>query len=400
MREYGGVWPPHGKPEVTKRKGSVKQMEDRVLETFLELVKIDSETYHEQAISAYVCDIAQACGFAYHVDNAGKAIGGETGNVYVWIPAAGVDAPPVIFSSHLDTVSPGRGVEPVVNRGRVVSRGDTILGADCKAGAAVAIELMHLSSEGKLSHGPLELVFTVAEEKQLQGARNLEWDRLKARNAFVLDGAGAVGEVINASPTQDNLLFTFKGRAAHAGVEPEKGINAIYGASWAISLMRLGRIDSETTANIGTISGGHAVNVVPDRVVVEGEVRSLDPQKLEEQKKSMLKAAMEAEVSVGVGVEVKVERAYDGFLIDPDDPMMLLASEAGKAMGIRIEKKSSGGGSDANILNASGIKSVVLGMGARESHTTHEYLETQELRKLVRFCSEIAAAAGRLRGSG
>lgn len=198
-------------------------MEDRVLETFLQLVKIDSESFHEGAAVDFVCKTAKRCGFDYHVDDAGKAIGGEAGNVYVKMPATGVDAPPVIFSSHLDTVSPGKGVEPVVSRERIVSRGETILGADCKAGVAVAIELMYLSREGKLSHGPLELVFTVAEEKQLLGARYLEWDRLQSRHAYVLDGAGPVGDVINASPTQENLRFVFKGKAAHAGVEPEKG---------------------------------------------------------------------------------------------------------------------------------------------------------------------------------
>jgi len=238
----------------------------------------------------------------------------------------------------------------------------------------------------------------VAEEKQLQGVRHLEWDRIEAHHAYVLDGAGGVGEVINSSPTQDNLEFVFNGKAAHAGVEPEKGTNAIYGAAWAVSLMHLGRIDSETTANIGVIEGGRAVNIVPDRVVVQGEVRSLDLKKLEEQRKSMMRAAMEAEASVGVGVEVKVERVYDGYLIEPKDSLILLASEAGKAMGIKIEVKNSGGGSDANFLNGHGIKSVVLSMGVREPHTTHEYLDIQELHKLVRLCSEIAAATGRLRG--
>lgn len=373
-------------------------MEDRVLENFLKLARMDSESFHEAAVVDFVCEAASACGLACHVDDAGKAIGGETGNVYVKMPATGVDAPPIIFSAHMDTVSPGRGVEPMVSKGRIVSRAETVLGADCKAGVAVAIELMYLSREGKLRHGPLELVFTVAEEKQLLGAQNLERDRLEARHAFVLDGSGPVGEVINASPTQENLSFVFKGKAAHAGVEPEKGTNAIYGASWAVSLMRLGRIDSETTANIGVIAGGRAVNIVPDRVEVAGEVRSLDAEKLEKQKKSMIKAAMEAEASVGVGVEIKVERAYEGFVLDRKDPLILLVVEAGKAMGMKIETKHSGGGSDANILNASGIRSVVLSMGVRESHTTYEYLEVQELHKLTRLCREIAASAGRLRG--
>ncbi|MBC7229550.1 MAG: M20/M25/M40 family metallo-hydrolase [Actinobacteria bacterium] len=370
---------------------------ERALKTFLELAAIDSETYHEGELAAYVMRTAREAGFEPYMDNAGKAVGGEAGNLYINLPSRGVEAPPVIFCAHMDTVSPGKGVRPVLKEERVISGGNTILGADCKAGVAAILELMLLSAEGRLRHGPLELVLTVAEEKQLQGVRHLEWERLKSRHAFVLDGEGGVGSIINASPTQDNLEFVFHGRAAHAGVEPEKGKNAIFGAAWAISLMRLGRLDSETTANIGIIRGGRAVNIVPDRVVAEGEVRSHDLGKLDEQRKSMVRAALEAEGAVGVGVEVKVERAYDGYRIDADDPLVLLAKEAGKAMGMRMELRPSGGGSDANFLNAAGIRALVLGMGAREPHTTHEYLETRDLSRLVRLCSEIAAAAGRLR---
>ncbi len=372
-------------------------MEDRILETFLAMVSIDSETYHESAMAEFVREMAREAGFETYMDNAGKAIGGEAGNIYVRMPGNGVDAPPIIFCSHLDTVSPGKGIEPVVKGDRVISAGETILGADCKAGVAAIVEIMRLSSEGSIKHGPIEIILTVAEETQLQGVRNLEWDRIDARHAYVLDGAGGVGEVINASPTQDNLEFVFKGKAAHAGVEPEKGINAIYGASWAVSLMRLGRIDSETTANIGVIGGGRAVNIVPDRALVQGEVRSLDAGKLEDQRKSMIRAALEAEAAVGVGVDVKVERAYDGYLIDSGDPLVLLALEAGKAMGMKIDIVRSGGGSDANVMNGYGIRSIVLGIGARQPHTTYEYIDILELHKLVRLCCKIAAAAGRLR---
>ncbi|MBC7247719.1 MAG: M20/M25/M40 family metallo-hydrolase [Actinobacteria bacterium] len=372
---------------------------DRVLEEFLRLVRIDSETYHEGEAVAYVCREAERAGLLPYVDGAGGAIGGEAGNVYVTVPANGLDAPPILFCSHLDTVSPGRGIKPRLVNGRVTSDGTTILGADCKAGVAVMLEMMRMAAEGAFRHGPLEMLFTVAEEKQLQGVRNLEPGRLKARHAFVLDGSGEVGEIINASPTQDNLEFIFTGRAAHAGVEPEKGINAIYGACWAVSLMRLGRIDSETTANVGIIQGGRAVNIVPDKVVVRGEARSLDVAKLDGQRKSMIRAALEAETAVGVGVEVKVERAYEGFRIEPRDPLVLLAVEGGKAMGLPMEIRASGGGSDANFLNTMGIKAVVLSMGANRPHTTQEYIEARDLGRLLRLCREIAEAAGRLRSA-
>lgn len=372
---------------------------ERILDTFLRLVRIDSETYHEGKIVEFVTDEMRRCGLQPYVDDAGREIGGEGGNVYAAVPADGVEAPPLLFCAHLDTVSPGRGVEPIVQGERIVSGGQTILGADCKAGVTAILELIRMAQERAYPHGPLEFVLTVAEEKQLQGVRLLERNRLQAEHAFVLDGSGPVGDIINASPTQENLEFVFTGRAAHAGVEPEKGINAIFGACWAVSLMRLGRIDSETTANIGVIKGGQAVNIVPDRAVVEGEIRSLDPDKLDEQRRAMIRCAVEAETAVGVGVEVKVERAYHGYRIDPGDPLVQLAVEAGKAMGLRMEVKPSGGGSDANHLNASGIRSLVLSMGSREAHTCHEYLEIKDLFRLVRLCAEIAGTAGRLRSA-
>lgn len=374
-------------------------MENRVLDTFLALASTESESLHEAEVAALVMKTAKECGFEAYMDNAGKAIGGDAGNVYVNIPASGVEAPPVVFSAHLDTVGPAKGVKPVVKGERVISEGDTVLGADCKAGVAALLELMRMAAEGRLRRGPLELVFTVAEEIQLQGARNLEWGRLKGRHAFVLDGSGSVGDVINASPTQENLEFIFTGKAAHAGVEPEKGVNAIFGAAWAISLMHLGRIDSETTANIGVIKGGRAVNIIPDKVVVQGEVRSRRASKLEEQRKAMVRAALEAEAAVGVGVEIKVERAYEGFDIEQRDPIIMLCKEAGKSLGMKLETKPSGGGSDANVFNANGIRAVVLSMGALEAHTTHEYLEIKDLRRLVDLCAAIAASAGRLRGA-
>jgi tripeptide aminopeptidase len=374
-------------------------MRDRVLDIFLDLARIDSESLHEAAVAAYVMKAARSLGFEPYMDDAAEMLGGEAGNVYIKIPSSGVDAPPLILCAHMDTVTPGKSVEPVVERGKVIARSDTILGADCKAGVAVIIELMNLSSEGKLAHGPLEMILTVVEEKGLKGVREIEWERIDARHAVVLDGAGEVGEVVNASPTQDNLEMVFAGKAAHAGVEPEKGVNAIQGASWAISRMHLGRIDSETTANIGIIEGGRAVNIVPDRVEVKGEVRSLDLAKLEEQRESMVKTALEAEGAVGVGVEVEVERAYDGYHVDPEDALVKLAVEAGKAMGLKMGVGPSGGGSDANFFNSAGVKSVVLSIGAREPHTFDEYIEVRDLHKLVELCSEMAQAAGRLRGA-
>jgi tripeptide aminopeptidase len=371
--------------------------DDRILDTFLDLARIESVSLRERGVAEYIMRAARENGFDAYMDKAGEALGGNAGNVYVKIPGFQIEAPPLMFCSHMDVVTPVEGVEPVVKGERVVSASKTILGADCKAGITAMIELMRMSAQGEVEHGPLELLFTIAEEQQLQGSRHIERKRIESKNAVVLDGEGAVGKIINASPTQDNLDFIFKGKAAHSGVEPEKGVNAILGASWAISLMHLGRIDSDTTANIGVINGGRAVNIVPEMVLVKGEVRSLKPDKLEQQRKAMVKAALEAEAAVGVGVEVKVERAYEAFHIDPKDPLVQLAVEGGRAMGLKMEIESSGGGSDANYFNTVGIKSVVLSIGAREPHTVHENVKVKDLHKLARLCGEIANSAGRMR---
>jgi tripeptide aminopeptidase len=372
-------------------------MTERILDTFMDLARIESESLNEAGVAEYVMEVARKAGFETYMDKAGEALGGNAGNVYVKMPAFQIEAPPIMFCAHMDTVTPSSGVEPVVKGERVVSAGKTILGADCKAGVAAMVELMRMSARGEIEHGPLELLFTIAEEQQLQGARRVDRKRLESRHALVLDGEGPVGKIINRSPTQDNLEFTFRGQAAHSGVEPEKGVNAIFGAAWAISLMRMGRIDSETTANIGMINGGRAVNIIPDTAVVKGEVRSLDVKKLENQRKSMVKAALEAEAAVGVGVEIKVDRVYEGFSFELKDPLVQLAIEGGKAMGIKMEVHPSGGGSDANFFNTIGIKSIVLSIGAREPHTINESVKVKDLQKLCRLCAEIANLTGRMR---
>lgn len=375
----------------------VVAVDDRLLDYFIQLTKVDSESLHEGEMARLLMEEMRSLGLEPYMDETGKRIGGEAGNVYVSVPASGMDAPPLLLCAHLDTVSPGRGIKAKVKGDRVVSEGDTILGADCKVGIAVLMDLLRGAVRGEFPHGPLEFLFTVAEEKGLQGVRHLEREKIKSRHALVVDGAGKVGKVIIASPTQDNVKMTFQGRAAHAGVEPEKGINAIYGAAWAISMIRWGRIDADTTANVGVIQGGKAVNIVPDEVVALGEVRSLVPEKLEEHKKAIRKAAVETENSTGVGVRVEFERAYEGFSIPEDDPLVQVVVEGGKAMGMKVLPTSSGGGSDANFLNAAGIRAVVLSMGVMESHSTREFVEVEELNRLSRWLREIVQVAGNLR---
>jgi tripeptide aminopeptidase len=359
--------------------------------TFLDLIGIDSETFKEGNLARYITERVEEWGFKVQVDGAGKVLGSDTGNLYIRIPGTSRGAPPLLLNAHLDTVSPGSRVRPVVNGEKVYSEGDTILGADCKSGIAIILDILKDVSEGKLKHCPLEVLFTIAEERGLLGIKNCDLSMLESKHALVLDGTGPAGVIVTSAPTQDNLEFLFKGRKSHAGTEPEKGINAIQGAAWGISLMRLGRIDGETTANIGIIEGGLATNIVPDLVVARGEVRSINPEKLDSQRSSMIRAALEAESAIGVGVEVKIERAYDGYVLPNTNPFILLIREAGKALGMKVQTSSSGGGSDANILNARGIRSVVMNTGAFNPHSEREYLNLAEFTRASRLCKEIIA---------
>jgi tripeptide aminopeptidase len=349
-------------------------------------------------MASLVLDRARRLGLQAVMDEAGEKIGGEAGNVFVSVPARGLEAPALLFCAHLDTVMPTGGRRAGLEGGKVVIPGAS-LGADCKVGVAALLDLMEGAVKGEFIHGPLEFLFTVAEEKGLKGVREADFSLVRARHAVVVDGAGKVGGIVTVSPTQENIRFVFLGKSAHAGVEPERGINAIYGAAWALSMMRPGRIDEETTMNIGLIRGGEAVNIVPERVEVEGEIRSISPEKLDKQKKAMIRAALEAEASVGVGVEVKTERVYEGFRLEPRDPLVLMVAEAARSMGMPPRLTASGGGSDANILNSVGIRALVVDMGVMNPHTKEEYVEVEELRRLARWCREIAQAAGRLRGA-
>ncbi len=364
-------------------------LEDRIVSTFLELAAIDSESYHERAISEHLSSIASRLGLEHFSDNAGEELGSEAGNLYIRVPARGADVPPLCLSAHMDTVEPGRGVVPVVRDGVIRSSGDTILGADCKAGIAVILELLFCSSEGGLRHGPLEILFSVAEEQGLQGIRHMDASQILSRHALVLDGSGPVGRAVKASPTQDNLILTIIGKAAHAGVEPEAGINAIQAASRAIAGMTLGRIDEQTTANIGTIEGGVAVNIVPELVRVQGEVRSHDPGKLRSQMESMVAAAQRACDRSGAIMEHAIRRAYDGYRIPEDEPLLLLAERAARASGLAFAAVATGGGSDANFLNRLGLTALVLNMGARNCHTLSEYVEVAEMVKLADWLAAI-----------
>lgn len=365
----------------------------RIIEEFLELVRVDSVSGQERRVADLLKKKLAALGLEVFEDRAGQAVGSATGNVIGRLPGSGGDGA-LLLCAHMDTVEPGRGVRPVVEGGVIRSSGDTVLGADDKAGIAAILEALRVIREQEMEHGGLEVVFTIWEEGGLFGAKNLDYSLITARTGFVLDSDGAPGTIVTRAPYQDKIGATITGRAAHAGINPESGINAIQVASHAISQMKLGRVDDETTSNIGIITGGKAINIVPDSVNIQGEARSLDEAKLEAQTEHMCRALREAAGQFGAIADIRTEKIYTGFNLAQDSPPVRLAVEAARSLGLSPSLEKTGGGSDANVFNGMGIAAAVLGIGMKKVHTTEEYITVADLVDNARYLLEIIKAAG------
>jgi len=366
---------------------------ERFLADFLELARIPSPSGKEREVAQAVKAKIAAMGLTVLEDGAGKGFGGEQGNLIIKVPGNLEGVPPLLLNAHLDTVLPCENVNPIVEGDKVRSDGRTVLGADNKAGVCVLLELLRVLKEDGVQHGPLEIVFTVAEEGGLLGAKYLDYSLISATVGFVLDSGPPVNKVIVKAPSQKNLRAIVKGKSAHAGVSPEKGINAIQLAARAIAAMRLGRIDHETTANIGVIRGGLATNIVPEEVEILGEARSHDQRKLEEQIAHMV-SMLEREAQRGGGkAEVQVTDVYRSFHITENDlPARVLKAALAK-MGMEPQWEATGGGSDANIFNEHGIKSVLICCGEESPHSPeNERLDIPSALQSVELLVNIVTA--------
>ncbi|MFH1736764.1 MAG: M20/M25/M40 family metallo-hydrolase [Actinomycetota bacterium] len=362
----------------------------RLTETFLDLVRIDSLSFRERAVGDYVLGTLNTLRIDCREDGAAGKVSGDCGNIIARLPG---NAPgqAILFAAHLDTVGPSLGIEPVIKQGVIRSAGRTVLGADDKMGITAILEVIRTIQEKGLKHPPLTAVFTVAEERGLLGARALDIRRIRADVGFILDEGGPVGKIIVKAPYQDFLACEFTGRAAHAGVEPEKGRSAVAAAARAITGMKLGRLDKETTANIGVIDGGTAINVVPEQARIEGEARSLSTKKLARQISGMSDACAKAASAEKVKQKTTVRRLYDGFDLRSNHPAVVTAVAAIRATGKRPRLSSSGGGSDTNVFNARGIPAVNLSVGYERVHSINEYLPLREMEAAARMTLALAA---------
>jgi len=362
--------------------------EKRLLDTFLDYVKIDSETGNERAVCDRLVADLRAIGCTVTTDEAGAKAGSNGYNIYATLP--GVEgSEPIAMSSHLDTVTPGNGIEPVVENGVIRSKGNTILGGDDKGGVVAILEAMRVVSEQKLPHRTVEGIFTICEEGGLRGAKNLDYSRIQSRVAAVFDGGGDVGKIVTSAPGQLKLTAAVIGRAAHAGVAPEKGISAIQVAAHAVAQMKLLRIDSETTANIGTFTAQGATNIVPERVELQAECRSRSTDKLRAQGQHMVDCLQKACDQFGATLEYELETSYLSYEVGEKDPFILQIEEACSALSITPSQVASGGGSDANIMSQHGIKAVVLATGMDKVHTVEEQLTLKNLEDTARLALQL-----------
>ena len=365
---------------------------ERLVHTFLEIVQVNSQTKNERAMADYLKGKLGELGLAVKEDNAGEVFGGNAGNVIATLEGK-ADKKALLLSAHMDRVAPGENIRPVVEGDLIKSGGETILGADDGAGLAVILEVLQVLRENNLQHGLLEVVFTVAEEGGLNGSKGLDVESLVAKQAVIFDSSGDAGIVINQAPAQDEIVARVYGQAAHAGVAPEKGINAIVVAAKAIAKMQVGRLDEETTTNIGVITGGKAANIVPDFVEVRGEARSFREEKLQKATETMMAAFTSAAAEENGRVEMDVKRLYAAYHHPEDHKLLQLVKKAGEAVGLKIIIQSSGGGSDANILNGKGIDAVNLGVGNGGAHTLQEFQKISELLKVAEMAVKIVEFA-------
>lgn len=353
---------------------------DRLLETFLRLVRIDSYHGHEDRIVEVLEPTLHAAGLTTEVD--------AHGNLIARWESQDSDAAPLMLNAHMDTVWPTPGMEPVVTDEGVASDGSSVLGADDKAGVAAIVEGVQAVADAGLPHGPIELVFTVGEDVGHIGSRAFDPEAIESRRGLVFDGDGPVGTVVTEGPSAQAFTAVFRGRAAHAGVEPENGVSAIAMAARAIDRMKLGRISRYTVANIGTINGGQAVNIVPPEVTLVGQARSLRPRVLEQQIAHMREVMEEAANEFGGTVEYEETMRIDAFGFNQQNPVVIWANRAIRAAGLEPTPVYTVGGSDAHEFNSKGIWSVMLGMGCTGAHTVDEFAPHEALRQMAQVAAQ------------
>lgn len=375
----------------------------RMKDHFLEIIQIDSLSKKERAVALVLQKQLALLGATVTYDDAGEAIGGEIGNLIARLPASDPTRGPILLSAHMDTVVPGEGIKPICDGDIIRSDGTTILGGDDKSGIAIIIEVLRSLTEQKIPHGEIEVIFTICEEYGLVGAKHLDLSHINSKYGLVLDCDHA-DFLFTKAPAADRLEFTIHGVEAHAGVCPEAGISAIQIAADAISRMPLGRIDFETTANIGLIEGGAGVNIVPKTVHIRAEARSHSQEKLAEQSARMRDCFREAVQKFAIevngkrvtgSVEETITRSYNPINVSESSPIVQAVLQAAKRCGYNVQTNATGGGCDANILNEKGLTVPNLGTGMHQIHTVREWVSLSEMSQTAHVVFEVVKEFGK-----
>jgi len=368
---------------------------ERLAETFRSLAATGSVSRREAALAGDLRRKLEALGAEVFIDDTAPKTGSDTGNLIARLKGT-CAVPALLLNAHMDTVQPGEGVSVQFVDGVFTSDGRTILGADDKSAIAVILETLFVLKERGLAHGLLEIVLTVCEETGLAGAKNLDFTQFEAPFGYTLDGSDTEGVIVQA-PSANRFEISVIGKDAHAGAHPEKGINAIHLAAKAMTGLTLGRIDQETTCNIGWIEGGLATNIIPPLVTLRGEARSHDEDKLRQVTANIVNT-FERVIAAGRGgepqnglpkVETRVERSYSRTRIPEDHLLVDLARRAADRLGRGMRTKISGGGSDANIFFEKGIPLGILGTGMREVHSVREHVRLEDMVRAAELLLKI-----------
>jgi tripeptide aminopeptidase len=369
--------------------------QDRLTDYTMDLITIDSPSKQEKEVAMKLKYDMEQIGAQCSFDSADEKVGGNVGNLTVKVKG-NTDAPPFFFSSHMDTVSPGIGIKPHIKEGIMRSDGTTILGSDDKSGVAIIVEVIKSLKENNIPHGDIEVAFTICEEIGLLGAKYYDINNISAKHGIVLDSS-TPDRLVLRCPSAEELNFTVHGIEAHAGLCPQDGISAIKVASDAISIMTFGRIDHETTSNIGIIKGGIATNIVTGKVEVVGEVRSHDEQKLKAHVYHMTEcftnSAKKHKIVLNgkqleAKIDVRTERSYDRMDVGDDSFITKLVLKAVQNLGHKVKLHTTGGGCDANYFNKFGLSCANLGTGMYELHTVNEYLVLEEQQRCAKIMLE------------
>ncbi len=367
-------------------------MKETLVDYFISLIKIDSESKNEKAVALKIAEDLRNLGAEVTFDNAHEKTGGNIGNLYGYFNG-NIDKKPILFCAHMDTVVPGNGIKPQIKDDRIVTDGTTILGADDKSGIAEIIWAIKEINETNEDHAPIEVLFTISEEIGLLGAKLVDLSNIRSEFGYALD-SHEVGHVVTGAPSQNSMKFTIHGKGSHAGAAPEFGVSAIQIASEAISKMKLGRIDEETTCNIGIIKGGTATNIIPKEVILEAEARSHDKDKLQKVTDDIKQILIDTAATYKLGdfqasVESIIQKEYPAFVLQDDDPCILLAKKATENIGLPFKSGISGGGSDANIFNFKDLKMAVVGSGMDAVHTVNEFIKLIDLENGTKWVKEV-----------